>query len=344
MTIAFKPALRENVGLLIGLAGGTGSGKTFTALRLATGLAGGKPFALIDTEARRALHYADRFKFDHAELNPPFSPGSYAEAITAADKAGYPVIVVDSMTHEWAGDGGVLDMQEAELNRMAGDNWQKRESCKMAAWIKPKMQHKQMVQRLLQVRAHVILCFRAEEKVEMVRDDKGKMQIVAKQTLTGLDGWVPVCEKSLPFELTVSFLLTASRPGMPLPIKLQEQHKSLFPAGQLIDENCGQRLAAWARGGVAAKADDPAAQSGAQEFPNTDGVRLEKAAAWLIGKINSAPNQAVIDRLCASNAADIERMQATMPERHAEILSAIADKAHEFHTPSYEGELGEGGQ
>ncbi|MCK9994628.1 MAG: hypothetical protein Dbin4_03148, partial [Alphaproteobacteria bacterium] len=164
MNIAFKPAVRENVSLLIGLAGGTGAGKTFTALRLASGIAGDKPFALIDTENRRSLHYADKFKFDVAELRAPFSPDAYAEAIMAADKAAYPVIVVDSMSHEWAGDGGVLDMQEAELNRMAGDDWKKREAVKMAAWIRPKTEHKHMVTKLLQVRAHLILCFRAEEK------------------------------------------------------------------------------------------------------------------------------------------------------------------------------------
>ena len=212
MSFTFRPATRENVGLLIGLAGATGSGKTYTAMRLASGIANGKPFAVIDTEAGRAKHYADQFKFDHGDLRAPFRPDAYVEAIKAADEAGYPVIVVDSVSHVWAGDGGILDWQEDELDRMAGDDWKKREAVKMAAWIKPKMSHKQMVQRLLQVRAHLILCFRAEEKIEMVRED-GKMKILPKQSLTGLDGWIPVCEKNLPFELTVSFLLMAKQPG-----------------------------------------------------------------------------------------------------------------------------------
>lgn len=248
MTFTFRPAVRENVGLLIGLAGGTGSGKTYSAMRLAAGIAGDKPFCVIDTEAGRAKHYADQFRFDHGDLHPPFRPEAYAEAIHAADKAGYPVIVVDSVSHVWAGEGGCLDWQEAELDRMAGDDWKKREACKMAAWIKPKTAHKQMVQRLLQVRAHLILCFRAEEKIEMVRGDNGKMQIVPKQSLTGLDGWVPICEKNLPFELTASFLLLAKRPGIPQPIKLQEQHKALFPDGKPITEESGRRLAQWASG------------------------------------------------------------------------------------------------
>jgi len=252
MSIMFRPAVRQNVGLLIGLAGSSGSGKTYTAMRLAKGMAGDTPFCCIDTEAGRATHYAEQFRFDHADLRPPFEPRAYAEAIVAADLAQYPVIIVDSCSHEHAGEGGILDMQEAEFQRLGA-----REAVKMTSWIKPKGEHRKMVSRLLQVRAHLILCFRAEEKIEMVRVD-GKMEVRKKQTATGLDGWVPICEKTLPYELTASFLLMASRPGVPLPIKLQEQHRALVPLDQPITETCGQRLAAWARGGSIPKSATPA--------------------------------------------------------------------------------------
>lgn len=250
MTFSFRPALRENVGLLIGLIGASGAGKTFTAMELASGIAGDKPFAVIDTEAGRAKHYADLFKFDHGDLKPPFRPNTYAEAIKAADEAGYPVIVVDSASHEHAGEGGLLDWHDAELDRMAGDDWKRREACNMAAWIKPKGEHKKMVQRLLQVRAHLILCFRAEEKVEMVRGDDGKMKIVPKKSPTGIEGWTPICEKNLPYELTASFLLTADAPGVPKPIKLQEQHRPLFPLNKPITRESGKQIALWAAGGA----------------------------------------------------------------------------------------------
>jgi len=263
MSFTFTPAVRANVPLLLGFSGGTGSGKTMTAMRVATGLCGDKPFAVIDTESGRAKHYADMFRFDHAELRAPFRPEAYLEAILAADAAGYPAVVVDSMSHVWAGEGGVLDWQEEELDRMAGTDWQKREGCKMAAWIKPKTSHKKMVQRLLQVRCHVILCFRAEQKIEMVRepDDRtGKMKtkIVAKESLTGLHGWIPICEKGLPFELTASFLLTADAPGIIKPIKLQEQHKPFFPLSSPTTEDTGKRLAEWSKG---IKAAQPTANS-----------------------------------------------------------------------------------
>jgi hypothetical protein len=252
MSFEFRPAVRENVGLLIGLAGGTGSGKTYSAMRLASGIAGDKPFAVIDTEARRATHYADRFKFDHGDLKPPFRPQAYADAIANADEAGYPVIVVDSASHEHAGAGGLLDWQEEEFQRMGG-----RESVKMASWIKPKMAHKQMVNRLLQVRAHLILCFRAEEKVEMRRGGDGKMEVVPKVSRIGRDGWIPVCEKNLPFEMTCYFLLLSDRPGFPNPIKLEEQHRTLFPLDKEIDEGAGRAIAQWAAGGDAPRQIDP---------------------------------------------------------------------------------------
>lgn len=264
MTFTFRPAVRDNVSLLIGLAGSSGSGKTYTAMRLAKGIAGEAPFCVIDTEAGRAKHYADQFGFDHGDLKPPFTPAAYADAILAADQAGYPVIIIDSFSHEHAGEGGILDMQEAEFARMGS-----RESAKMASWIKPKGEHRKMVSRLLQVRAHLILCFRAEEKIEMVRGADGKMEVRKKVTQTGLDGWVPICEKNLPYELTASFLLMAAHPGVPLPIKLQEQHKALFPLDQPITEASGQRLAAWARGGT------PAEQGTAPSAP------MEEAATAL---------------------------------------------------------------
>ncbi len=248
----FRPARREKVHLLLGVSGASGSGKTWSAMALAKGLAGGARFAVIDTENRRASMYADYFDFDACDLTAPFSPDRYMDAIQSADKAGYPVILVDSMSHEWAGDGGCLDMQDAELERMAGSDWKKREACKMSAWIRPKLSHKAMMSKLLQVNAHVILAFRAESKVEMARNaETGKMEIREKKTLTSIEGWIPISEKSLPFELTASFLLMPDRPGLPRPIKLQEQHKKFFPLDKPISEESGRQMAEWARGGVA---------------------------------------------------------------------------------------------
>jgi hypothetical protein len=257
VSFSFRPASREQIGLIIGVAGPSGSGKSWSSLRLAAGMAGGQPFAVIDTEAGRAKHYADQVKFDHGDLRPPFSPDAYLEAIVAAETAGYPVIVVDSMSHEHSGDGGLLDMHEAELTRMAGDDYRRREAVKMAAWIRGKQAHKRMVSRLLQLRAHLILTFRAEQKIEVVKDAQGKTQVVPKKILSGFSDWIPVAEKNLLYELTASFLLTPDKPGVPLPIKLMEAHRPLVPLDQPLSETTGQRLAEWAKGGTTKESAPP---------------------------------------------------------------------------------------
>lgn len=272
----FRRAVREQVPLIIGLSGGTGSGKTMSAMRMAKGMAHGKPFCVIDTENGRASHYADQFTFDVLDLRAPFSPDAYAKAIAAADAAHYPVVVVDSMSHVWAGDGGVLDWQEEELDRMAKDDWQRREACKMAAWIKPKMAHKHMMQALLHVKAHLILCFRAEEKIEMVKVG-GKLEVRKKESLIGKDGWVPICEKNVPFEATCSFLLLASDPGIPHPIKLQEQHKPFFSPTNCIDEFSGEQLAKWAAGGTNTAADNGLSEESSKPTASTNGLQSQDA-------------------------------------------------------------------
>jgi len=248
--ITFRRAVRENVPLIIGIAGASGSGKTYSAMRLASGIANGKPFAVIDTEAGRAKHYASEFVFDHAELRPKFRPSSYQEAIEAADAAGYPVIVVDSCSHEHAGDGGLLDWRDEELDRMAGNDWKRRESCTMAAWIKPKMEHKRFVSKLLQLRSHLILCFRAEQKIEIGKGPDGKTVILPKTIASGFSDWIPICEKNMLYELTASFLLVPGNPGIPHPIKLQEQMRKMMDLNKPISEDVGKQIARWASGNV----------------------------------------------------------------------------------------------
>lgn len=272
----FREAVREDIWLLVGLAGGTGSGKTYTAMQLAMGMAGGlsQKFAVIDSEQRRALHYAPRrgeqpdgvntFNFRHFDLRAPFRPNVYQAALQAALDAKFHVIMIDSVSHEHDGEGGILDWHDEELDRMAGPipekgnyNWGRREACNMAAWIRPKAGHKEFMQVLTHADAHIIVCFRAEQKVEMRKEKDGdgpdareKMKIVPKQSLTGKDGWIPISEKNLPFELTASFLLTADAPGVPKPIKLQAQHRALFPLDRPINAESGRQIAEWAAGGA----------------------------------------------------------------------------------------------
>jgi AAA domain-containing protein len=297
MTTEFVDAVRRDINLLILLAAGTGGGKTESAMRLATGLSGGAPFAVIDTENGRALHKADDYRFKHATLEEPFTPERYAEAVKDADDAGFPVIVIDSGSHEWEGIGGVLDMQAAEFERMGS-----REGARMASWIEPKARHKRFVQTLLRSKAHVILCLRAEDKVEMVKVN-GKTEVRAKESLIGTQGWIPIVEKRLPFEATISLLLLQSNPGVPVPIKLERRHQDLVFTDVPLDEATGERLAAWAKGSGAATATPSAVgepapdEPGASQPPSTpspdDGsspakpqtiTRAQRARLFAIGR------------------------------------------------------------
>jgi hypothetical protein len=274
----FTPAVRQRVSLIIALAGASGSGKTLSALKIARGLAGGddSKIAVIDTEAGRALHYAvapgeqpgpDRFAFQHGDLQAPFTPQAYADAIKAADDTGrFEVIVVDSCSHEYEGEGGLHDMHDAlvaeavEKARRAADDkgWrfddaQARDRASVGAWREPKMLHKRFVSRLLQCRAHLVLCLRADEKIriEKVKDDRGRERtvIVQPKDMPPAERWVPICEKRFMYEMTLSLILTPQKPGIPVPIKLQAQHRAAVPLDQHLSEAAGRSLSVWASGG-----------------------------------------------------------------------------------------------
>lgn len=235
MTFTFKPAVREQVGLLIALAGASGSGKTFSALTLAKGMAPAGKIAFIDTEARRGLHYAGQFQFMHADMRPPFKPARFIEAIQAAEAAGAEVVIIDSFSHEYDGEGGIMDWADelAERGVKSPGNWKE-----------PKMAHKKMMNALLQCRASLIFCLRADEKIEIIREG-GRTQVRPL-------GWMPICEKRFMYEMTASFTLTPDMPGRPrfdLPHKLQQQHRPMFDEGRPISSENGRALADWARGG-----------------------------------------------------------------------------------------------
>jgi AAA domain len=237
----FKPAVRENIVPFIGLAGGTGSGKTKSALRLARGLVGkdGK-IAAADTEGRRMSYYASHEQFDVTDVLPPFRPEVFRKLAEDAEAGGYGCLIIDSFSHEWSGDGGVVEWHEEELQRFAGDDEKARDKNNMRAWIKPKAEHKHMINSFLQRRIPIIFCFRAEEKVKP-RTGGGIEQL----------GWQPIGDSRFMYELTTLITLSNEAPGVvnyKLPRKINEDHLGYFPDGQLITEEAGVKLAAWARG------------------------------------------------------------------------------------------------
>ena len=161
MSVTFKKAEKSKQKLRLLLEGCSGSGKTYSALVLASSL--GKKIAVIDTEKGSASLYADKFEFDVLELSAPFNPEKYIEAIRAAEQSGYEVIIIDSLTHEWNGSGGCLDIQ-AQLGGRYTD------------WAAVTPRHNRFIETMLQSKCHLISTSRTKTDYEMV-ESNGKKQI-----------------------------------------------------------------------------------------------------------------------------------------------------------------------
>lgn len=246
----FHKSSRTQSNIVVGLSGPSGGGKSFTALRLARGLAGDKPFYVIDTENGKSEQlYGDLFgEWYCSVLEPPYTPEAYVERISAAVAEGAEVIVIDSVSDEHDGEGGLMDIVEDVLQRRAGDDARRREALNMAAWKEAKMRHRRLVRELRVPRCHLVVCMRAQDKIEIVKEN-GKTVIRPKRSLVGTEGWEPICEKRLPFELLSSFLLLPDRPGVPRPIKFAESYRSFISLDKQITEDTGRDLARWAAAG-----------------------------------------------------------------------------------------------
>jgi hypothetical protein len=244
MTFTITPAKRKAVPMLISLSGVSGSGKTYSALLLAAGLAGKGPVGFLDTENGRGSMYADSpgimaalsDGYEIAEMKEPFTPSRYSEAVEAFEEHGCKVLVIDSMTHEWEGHGGCSDL--AENNKLKGT----------PNWILAKREHKRMMNHLLASGMHLIFCLRAREKIKVAREEKGKEQFIPI-------GLQPIQEKNFTFEMTLSLLLEEGT-HRPIVTKCPEPLLPLFVGEQpLVTKEMGRKLRAWAEGGAPAVED-----------------------------------------------------------------------------------------
>lgn len=198
-----REARRSGARLVIGLAGQSGTGKTYTALNLAWGLANydAKKVGFIDTENKRGSLYADALRdangnvhrFLIGDLYAPFSPERYIQAIKAFEQAGVEVLVIDSVTHEWEGIGGCQEIAVATG------------SVKMPNWAKGKEEHKRFMNVLLQCDMHIILCVRARDKVEISKQKN--QQTGRMETVVTPIGVQPICEGNMMFEMTASCMM-----------------------------------------------------------------------------------------------------------------------------------------
>lgn len=164
----FLKAMRKKAKLRLALTGPSGAGKTYGALQIAVGI-GGK-IALIDTEKGSASLYAHLAEFDVLELDPPYTPERFVEAVKAAEGAGYDILIIDSITHEWSGVGGCLELvDELSRARYKGNSW--------SAWNDITPRHRGFLDALLRSPMHIIATARSKTETAQT-EENGRKKVV----------------------------------------------------------------------------------------------------------------------------------------------------------------------
>jgi hypothetical protein len=243
MALNFKKAVREKLWVKILLSGVSGSGKTFSALRIATGIyekVGGAGIAYVDTENRRASYYADEFSFDVIDMSEPYSPEKYIEAIDAAVDAGYKVIVIDSLSLEWTYLNEVHD-------KMPGNSF--------TNWGPLKARHRKLMEKILQSHIHVIATARGKDAYTM-EDKNGKQ--VPKKVAEGIIG-----DKELEYNYTCTFQLVQDTHIA----TVMKDNTHLFEGRyEVLTEKDGNAIYDWANSGVVRPAETPAPMFAEEEL------------------------------------------------------------------------------
>lgn len=317
MSFRFQPAKMDGVGLFLAIAGGSRTGKTFSALTIARGIAGpnGK-IACIDTEGKRMSHYKDQFltadgqPFDVHNMQSPFTAERFAEGAKAAEEAGYACLVIDSFSLEWAGAGGVLHLYDEEFEKR-GHNQKQSDIC----WRIAKKAHNRMLDDLTQRTIPIIFCLRANEVAEHLGG-----------------GWKVQQDKKFIFEWTVALTLHPDTPGMPRfdmvdakkkPLwKVQQQHRHLFPEGKLITPDVGAALQEW-RFSDSARATTSVDRTSTPPTPDelADSIIERLADTESLDHHNSIADDDIVKK-------QIAWLERKHPELAAKVDTAIKESVH----------------
>lgn len=226
----FRKAEKKKTKLRLAISGVSGSGKTVGALTIAKALS--DKVAVINTETGSGDIYSGKFQYDVCDIITPFTPERYIQAIKGADKEGYEVIIIDSLSHEWSGEGGVLEMVDLAAKATSSKN-------SYSAWKDITPRHNRLVETILQSKAHIIVTLREKAAYEMQQNDRGKMVPIKL-------GLAPVQREGLEYEFTTWFNLsidghiaTASK-----------DRTGLFDGRHfVIDETTGADLLKWLEDG-----------------------------------------------------------------------------------------------
>jgi len=225
--LVIKKAERKQAKIKMGFSGPSGSGKTMSALKVARGLVGSwDEICVIDTENNSADLYAHLGGFSTMTLEKPYSPERFIEAINLAEQSGFKCIIIDSISHEWEGPGGILDIVDA----MGGKMWH---------WKDVTPRHQKLVNAILSSKAHVISTLRTKSDYAISKDDKNK-------TVVEKVGLKPVTKEGFDYELTIGFDLDINNHA-----RASKDRTNLFmrQAPFVPDISTGEKIRAWCEGG-----------------------------------------------------------------------------------------------
>lgn len=246
----FQRATKHESRLRAALLGPAGSGKTFTALKIARALVGPEGrIALMDTEHGSASKYADLFQFDSAAPDS-FAVEVYLQTIQEAEDAGYDALIIDSLSHAWAGKGGLLEFVDQQAKRSQSNNT-------FGAWREATPKHNQLIEAMLACRCHLIVTMRTKMEYVVDRDEKGK-------TTVRKVGMQPVQRDGLEYEFDV--VADLDQDNNLIVTKTRCSALSGF-VGHRVGEEVAAPLRAWLSGAPATEKPAPKHVLGAREVP-----------------------------------------------------------------------------
>jgi len=267
----FQKAERRAVKVKLGVTGPSGAGKTFSALRLARGIAGQGKIAFIDTENGSASLYSDRFDFDVINLDPPFTPDKYVEAINAAVTGGYSVVVIDSFSHAWE---QVLEKKTA-MDARGGNSF--------TNWGVAGKDLKTILTQILQSDIHIVAAMRSKTEYSQEKDEKTGKTVVKKL------GLAPIMRDGIEYEFSVVFDVAMNHEAATSKDRTGLFSDKLFQ----ITEKTGEQILAWLHQAKPAPAPAPSAATApaavapaAQAADQSDLDEFEKATPEQVEKIN----------------------------------------------------------
>ncbi|GHV48285.1 hypothetical protein FACS1894204_12460 [Synergistales bacterium] len=255
--MAFHKAERKKAKLRLGIVGPAGSGKTYSALLMAFGLGG--RVALIDTENGSGDLYAHLGDYDVCAIEAPYTVKKYLDALDEAERSGYDVIIIDSLSHAWAGEGGLLDQQGKIADSSSSKN-------SYTAWRTVTPMHYKLVEAMLTSKCHIIATMRAKTEYTQDKDDKGK-------TVIRKVGMAPVQRDGMDYEFTLVFDVDTKHNAM-----ASKDRTSLFDGSIFTpSKETGAALKRWLETGVEAAVNPSAGHTPSPEKPKQQTAKPSEA-------------------------------------------------------------------